>query len=432
MKNIKPGSHYGFSYVKIFCYKTKIFFVSLFKYLIESTVSIFLLLSAFPIYLVFVLILKIIFKRKIFIREKLYLNNGRKLNVLLLNSRNVFITRFPMLLHVVLNRLGLVGISYISNIQDCKKRDLTNKPSVYSLWDLRRFSDKNYAEQENTDREYLYHKNVVYDFLLMVRIVFTSVYHLEKKGLFEEKINLMDIHLLNLDMSECVEYIDTCIQNKTKEKIFFANPHCFNISRNDKEYKEVLNSSTVFSDGIGVKIACNILNKKLKCNLNGTDLFPFLCKLSAKKNYSLFLLGGKPGIADRLSINLKKQYKNISIAGKHHGFFDKESESQSIISLINNVKPDILIVAMGVPIQEKWIESNRYAINTSVMMGVGGLFDFYSDNIARAPEWVREIGFEWFFRFLQEPKRLFKRYFIGNFVFIKNVISWKVRNDKTD
>jgi len=128
-----------------------------------------------------------------------------------------------------------------------------------------------------------------------------------------------------------------------------------------------------------------------------------------------------------MKMELENKYEGLKIAGTYHGFFDKVNENENILQMINESKADILLVAFGAPYQEKWINSNFSKLNPTILMGVGGLFDFYSGNIKRAPDWMREIGMEWLYRFSREPKRMWKRYFVGNPVFIYRVLKFKFR-----
>ena len=156
-------------------------------------------------------------------------------------------------------------------------------------------------------------------------------------------------------------------------------------------------------------------------------MLPFLCSLAEENKFSIFLLGGKPGIPEKMRENLLLKYPDLNIVGVHHGFFDRETEEGYIIDEINKASADILLVAFGAPTQEKWIYNHRKQLKPQILMGVGGLFDFFSGNIPRAPKWMREMGFEWIFRLLQEPKRMWKRYIIGNPVFIFRVFRWKFK-----
>jgi N-acetylglucosaminyldiphosphoundecaprenol N-acetyl-beta-D-mannosaminyltransferase len=168
-----------------------------------------------------------------------------------------------------------------------------------------------------------------------------------------------------------------------------------------------------------------MLNNPLLENLNGTDMLPYLCENAVKNRFRIFLLGAQPGVAEKAKANLIKKFNGLQISGTQHGYFGKEEE-QKVIEKINKSKTDILLVALGVPKQEKWICGNLSKLQVKVAMGVGGLFDFYSGKIKRAPRWMREVGLEWLYRVLQEPKRMWRRYIIGNPLFLLRVIKWKM------
>ena len=146
-----------------------------------------------------------------------------------------------------------------------------------------------------------------------------------------------------------------------------------------------------------------MLNESLLANVNGTDLFPRLCERAAKGGYSLFLLGGLPGIAELTAQAMQERYPDLVIAGVHDGYFTSEQENQ-VIETINNSGASILLVGFGVPKQELWLANHLGQLQTTVNLGIGGLFDYYSGRIPRAPVWVREIGFEWVWRLVQERR----------------------------
>jgi N-acetylglucosaminyldiphosphoundecaprenol N-acetyl-beta-D-mannosaminyltransferase len=149
-------------------------------------------------------------------------------------------------------------------------------------------------------------------------------------------------------------------------------------------------------------------------------MFPRLCHFLNKLNKRIFLLGGSPGVADKTAVWIHDHAPGLCVVGAMHGFFNPEHEAR-ICQKIKNSGADILLVAMGAPRQEIWISRNLSRCGVKIAMGVGGLFDFYSGRIPRAPSWMREIGLEWVFRLYQEPGRLWKRYLIGNFVFLYHV-----------
>jgi len=180
-------------------------------------------------------------------------------------------------------------------------------------------------------------------------------------------------------------------------------------------------------DGIGVNIACKIIGEPLRENVNGTDMLPFLCQMCESNSRSIYLLGGGELVAQTMRDKLCQKYENLSIVGARDGFFDRETETDSVIEDINLSGADVLLVAFGAPLQEKWIARNRDKLHCNVLMGVGGLFDFYSERTQRAPAWMREIGIEWVYRLMQEPGRMWRRYIIGNPLFVYRVLKWKLQ-----
>ena len=240
------------------------------------------------------------------------------------------------------------------------------------------------------------------------------------------KLTLLNVEFLNIDMPQALLLIKQAIQTKTQKTVYFINADCLNKTSNDKDYLQILNQGDyIFPDGSGVKLGSKIIGEKVIANINGTDLLPELCKLAIENNFSLYLLGAKPGVAAKMKKKLQQQFKGLKIAGEQHGYFNANDE-QKIITKINNSTVDILLVAYGAPSQEKWIHSHRKELYAKIIIGVGGLFDFYSGNIPRAPLWLRQRGLEWTYRLYQEPRRMFKRYIIGNPLFIYQVYKWKL------
>lgn len=205
--------------------------------------------------------------------------------------------------------------------------------------------------------------------------------------------------------------------------IQFVNAHCVNVMYDDQNYRDLLQSADVLlPDGSGLRLAGALAKSGEVANLNGTDLFPHICKAAAEKEQSIFLLGGKPGIASAAAKNMRNDIPGLNFAGTKNGYFGEQSDEQ-VIEIINNSGASILMVGMGVPVQEKWIAEHRDRIKVPVIIGVGGLFDYYSNNIPRAPKAIRDLGMEWSWRLAMEPRRLAKRYLWGNVRFVGQAIS---------
>jgi exopolysaccharide biosynthesis WecB/TagA/CpsF family protein len=237
------------------------------------------------------------------------------------------------------------------------------------------------------------------------------------------RLPLLGIDVDNLSMSESIAKIVSAARGDDTQSFAFVNPDCLNRAASYQPYARVLSrQDAVFADGIGLRIAAAFRGFGLKGNVNGTDMFPLLCEAAAAEGLKLFLLGARPGLAEEVARTMCERYPSLEIAGTQDGYFDA-SEEEKVIDNINASAAHILLVAFGAPLQEMWIDRNRDRLKVGAAIGVGGLFDFFSGRISRAPLWLREAGFEWIWRFLQEPKRMWKRYFVGNPVFLWRAFS---------
>jgi len=296
------------------------------------------------------------------------------------------------------------------------------RPGLISRHVLRKKIGLAYDDELSTDHRYYYSASAKDHVGLSLRGVIGAMLGGGKHDLETHPIlHFLGIDIVNTTMAEALDWFEQRVHAKQKSLLFFANPACLNIAYKQADYKQVLQAAErVLPDGIGIKIGCRILNEAMLDNINGTDFFPRLCERAAKAGISLYLLGGLPGVAALAAQTMRKRYPNLIIAGSHDGFFDPAQERQ-IIDNINHSEADILLVGMGVPKQELWLAKHRQQLQPSVCMGVGGLFDFYSGRIPRAPVWLREIGMEWAWRTLQEPGRMWKRYILGNPLFLYRI-----------
>lgn len=395
------------------------------RFIISSVV---LILCAFPLFIILFL-RKLITGKDIFVSKEITGRNGRNVCLKYFNFKHYILRNISLFYYVIINRLKITGVT-IKKTGDRNLGDsvfFDNNPGIFNLWYVRDSSKIAHDGKFKTEWEYVFKRNFFSDLMLILRSVPAFLYHEEVKE-YSDKLNLFDLEIENMTMKQAVDLISYKLENNIRAKIYFVNPDCLNKIFGDHDYYDVLTrSDNIFPDGIGIKIAGKILKTPLKENVNGTDMLPFLCKSCIKNNKSIFLLGGKPGVAEKMKMALQIKYKGLKIAGTYHGYFDKVNENQNILKIINDSKSDILLVAFGAPYQEKWIDSNFLELNPSILMGVGGLFDFYSGNIKRAPSWIREIGLEWLYRFSREPKRMWRRYFVGNPVFIYKVLKFKFR-----
>ncbi|MFZ5949936.1 MAG: WecB/TagA/CpsF family glycosyltransferase [Candidatus Rifleibacteriota bacterium] len=303
-------------------------------------------------------------------------------------------------------------------------RRLDIKPGLICLWWIRQRGNVGFDGEFAADREYIERQGLKTDAAIILKALPASVFG-DSGSEFSADVEILDIPLKNLTMSEALDSIVSMFSEKQRQQICFINADCANLAWNDAGYMSILHKTTMnLADGIGLKIAGRMTGRQIRQNVNGTDLFPRLASVMAEKRRSIFFLGARPEVNQALIETMREKFPGLVIAGGQHGYFKPEEENE-IIERINRLNPDLLLVAFGAPRQEKWIAANLDRLKVKVAMGVGGLFDFYSGRINRAPIWMREIGMEWFYRFWQEPQRMWKRYFVGNLVFLYRVVRSK-------
>lgn len=229
-------------------------------------------------------------------------------------------------------------------------------------------------------------------------------------------LRIFGVRVDRIDAEEALAKIRRYLEEKQAARVFFVYAHCLNLACRDREFREVLGrGDLVLNDGFGLEIAGRILGQPFPENLCGTDLLPRVLGMSRDLGKSVFLLGGQEGVAESCAKRLSRDLPGISIAGLHSGYFSDDTE---IRKSIHQARPDLLLVGMGVPLQEKWIDRWIDSLPVRVAVGVGAFFDFYSGAVARAPIWMRRMRMEWLYRFGLEPRRLWRRYLIGNPAFL--------------
>jgi N-acetylglucosaminyldiphosphoundecaprenol N-acetyl-beta-D-mannosaminyltransferase len=246
-----------------------------------------------------------------------------------------------------------------------------------------------------------------------------------------DKQPLLNTYINNVSMTETIHSIESMIVKKIKSYIVAINVDVVMKIESDAYLKEVTdNADMVLVDGKPLVWISKMHKKPVKAKISGSDLVPKLCAVANQKGYTLFLLGGKDGIAEQAKKRLEKQFPTIKIVGTYappFGFENNETELDKINYMISQAHPDILIACFGCPKQEKWIYDNYQKYDATVSICAGATVDFLAGNVKRAPKWMSEHGFEWLYRFLQEPKRMFKRYFIDDVKILKLVWKYRVR-----
>lgn len=244
-----------------------------------------------------------------------------------------------------------------------------------------------------------------------------------------KKQRLLNTYVNNVNMIETMTLIDEMITSGKKSYVVAINVDVVIKIEQDTYLKKIVDDADmVLVDGKPLIWISNFHKAPVKAKISGSDMVPFLCKHAAEKKYLTFIIGGKDGIADMARKKLEEKHLGIQIVGTYappFGFEKDEDELKKINEMISKVHPDLLIACFGCPKQEKWIYENYKKYDAKVSVCAGATVDFLAGNIKRAPRWMSEHGLEWFYRFLQEPKRMFKRYFVDDIKVLKLI--WKYK-----
>jgi alpha-1,3-mannosyltransferase len=224
---------------------------------------------------------------------------------------------------------------------------------------------------------------------------------------------------------QALEVLDQAVVGDGFLKIAFANANTLTTAAQSAQYRAVLQDFCVLNDGVGLDIASRLkFGMPFPENLNGTDFLPFYLANSTHR-LRLYLLGASLGVAETTAEVLRRDFPRHTVVGVHHGYLRPE-DTGAICAEIAAARADVVLVSMGNPLQELWIAENATATGAKLLFGVGALFDFISGRVTRAPQWVRRLRCEWIYRLGCEPRRLWRRYLIGNAMFLKWVLLERV------
>ncbi|HON83525.1 MAG TPA: WecB/TagA/CpsF family glycosyltransferase [Caldisericia bacterium] len=241
-----------------------------------------------------------------------------------------------------------------------------------------------------------------------------------------ERVDILGIPVDKITEKESLERIIDFINEKKFHLIVTINSENATKALENKIFLDVIkNADLVIPDGIGIIFASKILGDKLPERIPGIDLSYKLLEISNEKGYKIVLIGGKEGVAEGAKENLKKIFPNLNISMTYNGYFN-EDEERIIVDEIQKIEPDILLVGMGSGKQEIWIWNNREKFkNIGVCIGVGGTLDIWAGKKKRAPKLVQNLGLEWLYRVIIEPKRIFRVLKIFNFLNKLFIERWK-------
>ncbi len=211
------------------------------------------------------------------------------------------------------------------------------------------------------------------------------------------------------------------IEGPGRRTLYFANAHTLNHAAASIDYRRILNDADLLlGDGTGVRWAARFQGRRVKANLNGTDLLPAF--LRATRGGRLYLLGATPRVVARAATVVVRRFPGWTVVGHHHGYLDA-GMTEAVITAINAAAPHLLLVAMGNPLQERWIDANRARLDVNLCAGVGGLFAYLCGEYRRAPAPMRRLGLEWLGVMVLQPRKV-PRYLAGNPLFL-----WRVAGE---
>ena len=241
---------------------------------------------------------------------------------------------------------------------------------------------------------------------------------------YREALSILGAQLSPVSVDELHRYISDVIERRERAMILHLNVHCVNLCQKYRWFRDVINQAhLVFCDGDGVRWGARMLGLLAPPKITYDRWIWQLAELAEQNGYRLYFLGGGPGVAAAAAERIGERFPNLQVVGTHHGYFDKQgAENAAVVAAINAVKPDVLVLGFGMPLQERWLRDNWPNLDAHVTLTGGAVFDYASGRAKRAPAWMIHLNLEWFYRLLQEPKRLCKRYLWGNPYFMFKIL----------
>jgi exopolysaccharide biosynthesis WecB/TagA/CpsF family protein len=235
-------------------------------------------------------------------------------------------------------------------------------------------------------------------------------------------IEIIGVPLASLAPEAALTEVVRLYEQDAPAQVAYVNAHGLNLAYEDPSFLDLLRrSDLVLNDGKGVLLAARLLKRRFPADLNGNFFSPLILHLAAYKRWPVFFLGASPGVTARAAEVLRGRIEGLNVVGTRDGYFKPDDEDE-VIQEIRDSGAGILLVAMGNPAQERWIERCLDKTGARVGIGVGAFFDFQTGTVARAPMWMNRMGLEWVHRLLKEPRRMWRRYVIGNPRFIARVL----------
>lgn len=243
----------------------------------------------------------------------------------------------------------------------------------------------------------------------------------------QQRVEILGCKIDNLSMEETLQKVDDFIKSGRPHQHVVVNVDKLVKASRDPQLRRIINECALINaDGMAVVWASRLLGKPLKERVAGVDLFESIMQRAAAKTWRVFLLGAQEEVVSRVKHDYERKYPGLTVAGYRNGYWTQEDE-QSVARQIEAAQADILFVAISSPKKEQFLNRYQAEMRIPFAMGVGGTFDVAAGKVKRAPKWMQKSGFEWFYRFLQEPRRMFKRYFIEDMVFFWLLLKEAIR-----
>jgi exopolysaccharide biosynthesis WecB/TagA/CpsF family protein len=238
-----------------------------------------------------------------------------------------------------------------------------------------------------------------------------------------DAIEILGVPVARLTAPQALDEIKRLGEREAPSLVAYANAHTLNLAHGSPWFLELLRrADLVLNDGSGVGIAARLRRRPFPENLNGTDFNPRILELAVAAGWPVFFLGARPGVSDRAAAAMGARIPGLEVVGTHSGYFDSQDD---VVESVRSSGARLLMVAMGNPLQERWLAENLKTTGASIGVGVGAFFDFFSGEVPRAPWWMKRFGIEWVYRLAQEPRRMWRRYLLGNPLFLWRVL-WQL------
>lgn len=283
-----------------------------------------------------------------------------------------------------------------------------------------------YADLADEERRYLAMRSVGRDLGIVVRALVTAPLAVGEAASAGVRPRIVSANVDPITIEDAVEEILATPAGERARIVHFVHPHALNLAAFDRAHRARLaRADVVLPDGSGIRLAAKILGASVPHNVNGTDLLPLLCAALARTGVPLALVGAEPGVAEACAARLREDHPGLSIPLVSHGFLDDGGKAQ-IVGRLGALGRVVVLVGMGSPLQERFAWDHLAPLREATVVTVGGLFDFFSGRMPRAPMAWRELGLEWMYRMIQEPRRLGKRYLLGNPLFVALAVAQRL------